>query len=252
MKVIKDVLYGKYDDRCKLDMYLPDGEGYATIVWFHGGSLTSGSKADGTCLADGFVKAGYAFVSADYRMYKAGAKFPDFIVDAANAVAYIKNNISSYGGDDNKVFVSGQSAGAWLSLMLCLDTQYLSGVGVDGKSIAGWIIDSAQTLSHFNVIKYESGEDSRAQRIDRYAPQFFVSDKTEFSKMLLIFYDNDMPCRYEQNMLFYKSVLYFNKSADITYKVLAGTHCHGSTVKDDDGEYGYVKTSLEWLGKRSV
>ena len=65
--------------------------------------------------------------------------------------------------------------------------------------------------------------------------------------MLLVFYTDDMPCRYEQNMLFYKSVLEFNPKADIAYEVLGGGHCHGSSEVDEDGEYAYIKSALKWL-----
>jgi hypothetical protein len=65
--------------------------------------------------------------------------------------------------------------------------------------------------------------------------------------MLLIFYENDMCCRYEQNMLFYKSILAFNEQANIVYKVLSGGHCRGSSEPNEDGKYDYVETMLQWL-----
>ena len=131
-----------------------------------------------------------------------------------------------------------------ISLLLFLSTDFFH---IDNKEIAGWIIDSSQTTAHFNVLKYELGEDTRAQRINEFAPQYFVSEKTDFSKMLLIFYENDMCCRYEQNMLFYKSILAFNEQANIVYKVLSGGHCRGSTKPNEDGKYDYVETMLQWL-----
>lgn len=65
--------------------------------------------------------------------------------------------------------------------------------------------------------------------------------------MLLIFYDDDIPCRLEQNMLFYKTVLNFNKNAKISYKLLKGGHCRASCEKDEDGEYEFVKVLSTWL-----
>ena len=249
MRIIKDVIY-KSEDSCKLDIYLPSQDGFGTIVWFHGGGLENGDKQSGEKLAASIVEAGYAFVSVEYRMYTAGAKFPEFLCDAADAIAFVKANIENYGGKKDKLYVSGQSAGAWMALMLCLNEEYLNSVGVDNQDICGWIIDSAQTTAHFNVLKYELGVDSRAQRINEFAPQYFISEKTAFSRMLLMFYENDMPCRYEQNMLFYKSILTFNAKANIVYKVLPGEHCHGSCVRDGDGQYAYVKTMLQWLKNR--
>ncbi|MBQ8885181.1 MAG: alpha/beta hydrolase [Clostridia bacterium] len=234
---------------CKLDIYTPEERGFETIVWFHGGGLVCGKKECGKELAEDFVKAGYAFVSVEYRMYPDQARFPDYICDCAKAIAFIKNIIKDYGGDGNKIYVSGQSAGAWIALMLCLNEKYLADVGIKVEDICGWLIDSAQTTSHFNVLKYECGEDEKAQRINEFAPIYYVSDKMSFSKMLLMFYENDMPCRYEQNMLFYKAVLYFNQDADITYRVLKGGHCQGSGKRDENGEFEYVQISLQCLKK---
>ena len=67
---------------------------------------------------------GYAFVSADYRIYP-NAKFPEFILDAAKAVSFVKENLQDWGGNGD-IIVSGQSAGAWLSLILCMDKRYLT------------------------------------------------------------------------------------------------------------------------------
>ena len=249
MKVFKDIAY-KNEDVCKLDLYLPNEGGFETIVWFHGGGLEYGDKQQAERFVSAIVNAGYGFISVNYRMYTNGVKFPKFLYDAASAVAFVKENIETYGGKKEKIYISGQSAGAWLSLMLCVNDEYLKSVGIDNKEIAGWIIDSSQTTAHFNVLKYELGEDTRAQRINEFAPQYFVSDKTEVSKMILIFYENDMSCRYEQNMLFYKSILAFNKQSNIVYKVLPGGHCHGSIDPNEDGKYDYVETMLQWLKDR--
>ena len=53
-------------------------------------------------------------------------------------------------------------------------------------------------------------------------------------------------------MLFYKSILDFNRNADVQYKVLPGGHCHGSSEPDEDGQYAYVKTSLQWLAGEKI
>lgn len=239
MQIIKDVFY-KAD--CALDAYLPDCEEFETIIYFHGGGLERGDKGGKAVrLGEDFAKAGYAFISANYRLYP-NAKFPDYLQDVAEAVAYAKKH---FGG--KKLYVGGSSAGAWLSMMLCLRGEYLQAVGIENKEIDGWLIDSSQMTSHFNVQKMETGRDERLQRIDEFAPLYYVDENMWFSKMLLVFYDNDMPCRYEQNKLFYKSVLYFNEKADICYRVLSGKHCSGMSERDENGDYPLVKTTLDWL-----
>jgi pimeloyl-ACP methyl ester carboxylesterase len=231
-----------------LDIYTPESVDFETIVYIHGGGLEGGDKSWNSGLAEGLTEAGYAFVSVNYRCYPI-AKFPDYLEDAAQAVAFVKAHIGEYGGN-GEIYVSGSSAGAWLSLMLCLDGKSLQKAGVNPQEVKGWIIDSAQTSTHFNVQKYEKGLDPRLQRIDEFAPLYYINDQTKFSKMLLLFYENDMPCRPEQNLLFYKSVLYFNAEADIQYALLSGGHCAGVAEKDEDGEYPFVKRALVWLKEK--
>lgn len=249
MRTIQDIIYDDRYDECKLDIYIPDNSDYKTIVYMHGGCLSSLSKSDANYveIAKSFVNAGYGFVSIEYRKYPK-AKFPDYLIDCAKAVKWVENNIKFYGGN-GEIIMSGQSAGAWICLMLCFDKEYFEKSKVKINNIIGWIIDSAQTTSHFNVIQKELGLDEFAQRIDKYAPLFYINKETQFSKMFLVFYDNDMPCRLEQNMLLYKNILAYNKNANICFEKLNGTHCAGSTIKDTNGEYPFVKTALSWLSK---
>lgn len=246
---MKELFSVKYNEFCALDAYLPATNGFSTIVHFHGGGLETGDKADENHVEMGkrFVQEGYGFVSVNYRMYPQ-AKFPQYLEDAAQAIAWVKTHIQEYGGN-GELYISGQSAGAWMAIMLCLHNVYLQDVGISSLAIKGWLIDSAQMTSHYNVLKHEMGVNPSLQRINEYAPLYYVDENTRFTKMLIIFYEKDMPCRPEQNMLLIAALKNFNKDADIEYAQLAGGHCHGSSYKDDDGEYAFVKEALRWLKK---
>ena len=246
MRIVRDIEYDATNG-CRLDAYLPDENQFPTIVYFHGGGLEVGDKADENYLgiAESFTKKGYGFLSVNYRMYPT-AKFPEYLEDGAAAIAWTKAHIQEDGGN-GVLYVSGQSAGAWMSMMLCLNEKYLQAVAMSPLEIQGWIIDSAQTTAHFNVLKYEEGCDPNLQRINEYAPLYYVNSQTKFNRMLILFYDNDMPCRAEQNMLFIKAVENFCHGVDLEYKQLKGAHCHGSSERDSDGEYQYVKEVLRWL-----
>lgn len=249
MKEILDVQYSNHETTL-VDFYLPETENYQTIIYIHGGGLNHGAKRSEKLVerAKSITKAGYAMVSVEYRMYP-NAKFPDYIEDCAKAAAFVKNYVQSKGGN-GELIISGQSAGAWLALMLCLDQHYLANEGINPEEIQGWLIDSAQTTAHFNVLMQETGAHRYAERINKYAPLYFLNENTKFSKMLLILYDQDIACRYEQNMLFYKNVLAYNKDAKIEYKLLNGKHCSSTTQYDENGETLFVKLLLEWLQNR--
>lgn len=99
MKTIKDICYSSIGNESqKLDLYLPECEEFSVFVYFHGGGLEAGDKASektkemGSYLTDRNI----ALVSANYRMYP-NAVYPEFICDAAAAVAWVHKNIGEYG-----------------------------------------------------------------------------------------------------------------------------------------------------------
>ncbi|WP_311195876.1 alpha/beta hydrolase [Antarcticibacterium sp. 1MA-6-2] len=94
------------NERALLDIYYPKEEkGFPTVVWFHGGGLTSGSKF----VPQELKEKGIAVVSVNYRL-SPRAKSPSYIEDAAAAVAWVFKNIKSFGGNPDLIFVSGHSA----------------------------------------------------------------------------------------------------------------------------------------------
>lgn len=246
MKVLRDEVYDE-ESGCRADVYLPENFGYDTVVYFHGGGMEAGDKADANVcdIAEYFCEKGYAFVSVNYTLYPA-AVFPGYLKEGALAVRFALNNVAGKGGS-GRVAVSGQSAGAWISLMLCFDRRYFDGCGVDGEKIFAWIIDSAQTTSHYNVMKYEKGLSPALQRIDELAPLYYVDETTRFSRMLLIYYEKDMPCRLQQNELLYAAIKNLNRDSDVEKICLKGGHCRASCVKEPDGTYEFATVALDFL-----
>lgn len=248
MKKIFDVQYSDYDETL-VDLYLPETKNFTTVVNFHGGGLDHGAKYSERFeeMGAAFTAAGYALASVEYRKYP-NAKFPDYLVDAAKATAFVKKYVQELGGSGD-IIIAGQSAGAWISLMLCFNKEYLANEGIDTDEIKGWFIDSAQTTSHFNVLAQETGAHKLTQRIDQYSPMYFLDENTKFSRMMLVLYDQDMPCRYEQNQLFYKAVLAFNPEAKIEYRLLNGRHCSAMKQYNEKGESLYTEIFLDWVAR---
>ena len=237
MRTDRDLSYGVLPEQV-LDAYLPEQESYDTLLWFHGGGIEAGDKANIPFVGD-LVAAGVGVYSANYRMYPQ-ARYPEFIQDAALAVKWVLDRIPG------RLYISGSSAGAYLTMMLCMEPAYLRNVGVDPSRIAGYISDSAQMTVHFNVLR-ERGQDSRLERIDEAAPIYYLSASIPLPRLLLICYEDDIPCRPEQTKLFYRSALRLRPEADIELVVLPGGHCAGGTFRDDDGQYPYVKCALQFM-----
>lgn len=160
------------------------------------------------------------------------AKFPEYIEDAAAAAAFVIKNISKYGGN-GKIYVTGQSAGAYLTMMLCMDPHYLADCGVSQDQIGAYISDSAQQFCHFNVLR-ELGMDTRLERVDFHAPIFFVDKDLNIRPLLLLYYEDDMVCRPEETKLMYANLRNIIPDATVQIDSLPGQHCSYSTAENGD------------------
>ncbi len=244
MRTYFDVPYGENPWELA-DFYLPETSGFDTVVWFHGGGIENGNRKSFD-FAEDLVSAGLGVVSVEYRLYP-NARFPEFIVDCANATAFSIKKLPEYGGS-GKVYISGQSAGAYITCMLCMNPAYLKEAGADESRIMAFVSDSAQVTAHFNVLR-ERGEDSRLERIDEAAPLYYLNAETAIKPLLLIYYSNDMACRGVQNHLFYESILHFSPEAPVSIVELPGNHVAGSCGRNADGKFDYVETLLKFIGE---
>lgn len=186
-------------ERCRLDVYHPLGmKDFATVVWFHGGGLTGGNKS----VPERLKGQGIAVVAVNYRLYPK-VKAPVYIEDAAAAVAWTVKNIAKYGGSAEKVFVSGHSAGGYLTSMVGLDKKYLAAFGVDADKLAGLVPYSGHTITHFTVRK-ERGIDGKQPVVDGMAPLFHVRKDAPPILLMTGNRELEMLGRYEENAYFFR------------------------------------------------
>ena len=246
MKTKKDIRYSNISLLDELDIYLADEE-KDVVIYFHGGGFTCGNKYDPHLvqIAESFAKQGYTFVSVNYSLYP-DTKFPSYLIEAAKAVKYICDYLKI-----KHPYISGTSAGAYIAMMLCFNKEYLLNEGIDPLDIKGWIFESGQPTSHFNIMSIEKGVDPYLQRIDEMAPLFYVNKETKLSTALFILYTNDLPNRYEQNKLLISSVRYYDKDAVLDELLLKGNHCEGSSHIDETGDFPFVYESIKWIRKFS-
>ena len=132
---VRDAAYGT-DPRQRLDVFVPTVpvERAPVLVFFYGGSWSSGSKDDYAFAAQAFAAQGFVTVLPDYRLYPQ-SRFPDFLKDGAAAIAWVRDNIAAQGGDPNRIVLAGHSAGAYNAAMLGLDPEYLRQAGVDPRAV---------------------------------------------------------------------------------------------------------------------
>jgi acetyl esterase/lipase len=127
-------------ERHLLDIYRPQGEtGQApVIVFFYGGNWVSGTRKDYAFVGRALAARGFVVVVPDYRLYPK-VSYPDFLDDAAQAVAWTERSIGQYGGNPRQVFLMGHSAGAYNAAMVALDRRWLGRQGLQPASLRGWI-----------------------------------------------------------------------------------------------------------------
>ncbi|GAA5504838.1 alpha/beta hydrolase [Novipirellula caenicola] len=182
------------NEQCRLDVYYPENVNDApTIVWFHGGGLTGGKRE----IPSPLKNKGVIIVGVDYRL-SPQVTVNDCIDDAAASVAWTFNNIEQYGGSRDKIFVSGHSAGGYLTSMIGMDKTWLAAHQIDADDIAGLIPFSGHTITHFTARK-EQGIGGKQPVIDRLAPLFHV--RNDCPPLLLITGDRELEMlgRYEEN-----------------------------------------------------
>lgn len=134
-----DISYGT-DPRNVLDVYRPRTQTAAApvVVFFYGGSWNTGSRRDYAFVGEALASRGIVAVLADYRLYPQ-VRYPSFVEDSAQAVAWTLKQIGAYGGDPKRVFVMGHSAGAYNAAMVAIDARWLAAQGASIGALRGLI-----------------------------------------------------------------------------------------------------------------
>jgi acetyl esterase/lipase len=127
--------------RQKLDVYRPTqprASPAPVVVFFYGGAWSSGERGDYRFIGQRLAADGFTVVIPDYRLH-AEAKFPAFLEDGARALRWTQDHIAEFGGDPERLFLIGHSAGAYNAVMLALDRRYGAAAGFGSERIRGVI-----------------------------------------------------------------------------------------------------------------
>lgn len=241
------VYYGPADgteyqkERCRLDIHLPPEtkKKFPVLVYFHGGGLTGGRRG-----GPNLISQGVCLVAPSYRL-SPEARCPDYLNDAADAVAWTFRNIEKYGGDPDRIFIGGMSAGSYLAAMITMDRSWLEKRDIDVDRIAGLLPISGHMITHFTVRK-ERGLSAGTGLSDEFAPLYHVR-KTPFP-IFIQCGDNDYPGRQEENRLFVAMMIKYAKQPEshITYREYPGTH--GTFGKGKQTQEDFARFILEKSG----
>ncbi|MGJ7544917.1 alpha/beta hydrolase [Variovorax sp. LT1R16] len=130
--------------RQQLDVYRPlpataPPEGRRPlVVFFYGGTWTTGERASFRFVGEALAARGAVVVIPDYRLAP-GVTYPVFVQDSARAMKWGLDNAARLGADPKQVYAMGHSSGGYNAAMLALDARWLGAVGASPRQLAGWI-----------------------------------------------------------------------------------------------------------------
>ena len=128
-------------ERQVLDIYTSEraaDERLPVMFWIHGGGWQTGDKSDVALKPKMLTDWGFVFVSTNYRLLP-DVEMDVLIRDIAKSLGWVHRNIAEYGGDPQRIFVGGHSAGAQLAALICIDDRYLKEEGVSFDVLKGCV-----------------------------------------------------------------------------------------------------------------
>ena len=108
------------------------------VIFIHGGSWESGDKRGYAWVGEALAQMGFVAVLPNYGLMPR-TRFPEFVDDAARAVAHARARVGSWGGDTTRVVLMGHSAGAHIAALLAYDPRYLARQGLTPRALDGFI-----------------------------------------------------------------------------------------------------------------
>lgn len=129
VQVAEGVAFGSHSQ--KLDVWVPEtrGSNLPVVVFWYGGGWANGDRTSYAFAGRALARAGFVVVVPDYRKVP-DIRFPAFLDDGVEALAWTRDNVRQFGGDPGKVAVMGHSAGAYQAVMLALDAERLKAGGI--------------------------------------------------------------------------------------------------------------------------
>lgn len=137
VRIASGAAYGA-DPRQRLDVYAPrlPGRSRSVIVFFYGGSWSSGDRAGYAFVGRALAARGFVVVVPDYRLVPQ-VRYPAFVQDGADAVNWAIAHAPVYGGSADHIVLMGHSAGAYIAAMLAIDNRWLGPAKAHVKAFVG-------------------------------------------------------------------------------------------------------------------
>ena len=125
-----DLHYGD-GARQRLDLFACGRPAAPTLVYIHGGYWQLNDKEPYAFIGEALLPAGFNFVLVEYTLAPA-ARMDRIVAEIRGAVAWTIEHAKEFGGDPDRVFVAGHSAGGHLTATAMNDARVAGGVAISG------------------------------------------------------------------------------------------------------------------------
>ena len=144
VQVTKNINYvANKDERYTLNVYhKSEAMEQDVIIFIHGGSWSKGKKETYWWLGRNLARKNVVAAIINYPL-SPQATYREMALASAKAVRWVRDSIANYGGNPNRIFLMGHSAGAHLCELINADPQYFSQVGIIGNPVRGVILNDA-------------------------------------------------------------------------------------------------------------
>jgi acetyl esterase/lipase len=218
-QIERDLVYGPEgaaDPRQELDLFRPGGRGWPLLIFVHGGSWSSGDKALEIGSFDPYQNIGRFYATRgvgvavlNYRL-QPQVTWREQVKDVAMAVGWLAAHVKERGGDPNRIFLIGHSAGSQLISYVALAPwlePYLAGAkicGVVPVSGAGFDLADAKTyelgaLPAFYEKTFRAGQADGVWQKEASAITYV---RTGLPPFLFFYGKKEWPSLAHQNQLF--------------------------------------------------
>lgn len=133
--VLTDYAYGD-DPYQSIAVHVPERANGTILAFVHGGGWTSGYKEHMAFMAPAMARAGIIFATIGYRLAPQH-RFPTGLEDVGAGLAWLWRSAGQFGGDPQRLFIGGHSAGGHYTALLAVIDGWQAPLGLPEDVVRG-------------------------------------------------------------------------------------------------------------------
>lgn len=252
----KNITYSSKQN-LQLDVYAPRKikEPKKVLIFVHGGNWIHGKKSIYPFYGKGMARKGVIGVVINYRLSPA-TDYKGMAMDVAEAVKWVKDHCSSFGGNPDSIYISGHSAGGQLAALVATDDSYIESLGMKNP-IKGTVLIDAFGLDMYRYFSLSKSEkDTMYRRVFSNDPATWkkASPAYHLSKnmppFIMFMGGKTYPVIKQMNQEFYAEVIKYQPATQLI-TVKRKRHVPMIFQFINPGARAY-KQILEFIGARPV